>query len=156
MTLESDIAAVLALDEKRTPGEWEFGVHPGNHRINIIKPICFGKYVGKLPACEGGHIYFLDKGTAEFIAAAPLMTSIIRSLVKERGELQTILSSWMASDGADPYHKLRAKYDDLTKHADALAEALKISWSENYVNGIEAKRLTDESITSYNQWKAAK
>lgn len=66
------------LDSQRTPGKWEAGVHPGNHRLNIVKPVCFGKYVGKLPDCEGGHVYFLHKPNADYIAAAPSILDLAR------------------------------------------------------------------------------
>ena len=95
------IQEILALDEKRTPGEWIAGVHPGNHRINIIKPICFGKYVGKLPDCEGGHVYFMHKETAQFIAKAPTMAAIIRKQQKRIKELEEF-AALIWNDGGNP------------------------------------------------------
>lgn len=76
-TYNQMLARVLALKSEITPGKWEAGCHPANERLNIVKPICFGKYVGKLPECEGGAVYFLHKPNAEAISAIPDMIALI-------------------------------------------------------------------------------
>jgi len=122
--LDQQIERLEELDKARTPGDWIAGVHPGNQRLNIIKPICFGKYVGKLPECEGGAVYFLDRGTAEFIAAAPEMMQVIRALqeklhrysqgyIKELREAEQVAGKALGY----PYYK-----DDLKNFPDCNEE----------------------------------
>lgn len=110
MTLETDIAAVLALDDAaNTFGDWG-------------------------PVLE----------------AAPLMASLIRSLVKERDELR-------ATSRLDDiiFEDLKAQHDDLTKHAERMAAAL-----ENVLKYCPVEKLEEwgiyDALTPYNQWKATK
>ena len=87
-TLTERANELYELDRDRTPGVWEAGVHPANERLNIVKPIMLGKYVGQLPDCEGGAMYFLHKPNAEYIAAAPSAIQLIRDLVQRVEELE--------------------------------------------------------------------
>jgi hypothetical protein len=57
--------------EQPTPGPWEAGVHPANPAMNIVRPIMFGRRMGKLPECEGGHSFIRNRADALLIAAAP-------------------------------------------------------------------------------------
>lgn len=78
---------VLRLDAERTPGKWESGCHPANERLCIVKPIMFGKYVGKLPDCEGGAVYLLHKPNADLIALIPDMIKLIRAQQERENRL---------------------------------------------------------------------
>lgn len=110
MKLEEQIAELEKLDSERTPGKWEAGIHPANERLNIVKPICFGKYVGKLPECEGGAMYFLHRPNAQIIAEIPTMMRVIRELqAREKLAAEALesalneLSEWMTAfpDGSE-------------------------------------------------------
>lgn len=90
-TLADDIKRLRELDTKRTPGLWEAGIHPANDRINIVKPIFFSKYVGKLPDCEGGAMYMLHRPNAEYIASMPDAIRTINRLVELVGEMHGAL-----------------------------------------------------------------
>ena len=58
-------------EAKPTPGPWELGTHPGDHNLNIIKPVLFGNRVTVLPQHEGGHVSIKNIADARLIAAAP-------------------------------------------------------------------------------------
>jgi len=65
------LSQLRKLNAERTQGDWVAGVHPANHKMNIIKPIMMGNRVEKLPEWEGSHAYFKSKADADFIAAMP-------------------------------------------------------------------------------------
>ena len=75
-----NIKEFLEADALRTQGVWESGVHPANGNINIVKPIFFGNRGGKLPECEGSHLYLKSEPDARFIAAASLISEEIRAI----------------------------------------------------------------------------
>jgi hypothetical protein len=49
---------------------WEMGAHPAMPGTGTIRPIMFGRRVGKLHECEGGHAYFVNGEIADFIVTA--------------------------------------------------------------------------------------
>ena len=64
----AEIEAVLALDERRTPGDYEIDTFPGSGTIN-----CNGDTIADIWNLDDLH----------FLAAAPHMAAIIRQLQRE-------------------------------------------------------------------------
>ena len=54
-----------------TKSPWTLGTHPANHKLNIVKPVLYGRNVTVLPECEGGHVSINNIDDARLIAAAP-------------------------------------------------------------------------------------
>jgi hypothetical protein len=67
---------------KHSPAPWELGTHPGNHNLNIVKPVLFGSRVTVLPEWEGGHVSIKNRADALLIAAAPEMLEALEALVE--------------------------------------------------------------------------
>lgn len=131
MDMKSQYDHFCQLDDKRTPGEWEAGCHPANERLNIVKPIMFGKYVGKLPDCEGGAVYFLHKGNADIIAQIPQMLSFIRLLWAQRETAEDALqkgwelSTWAGAINWRGGENQKEWLDDLRNLIESFQEAAK-------------------------------
>ena len=120
--LAADIKRVMELDAKRTPGEWLAGVHPANGNINIVRPIFFGNRGGKLPECEGAHLYLKSEPDCSFIASAPLMATIIAQLWDEREQQRTELRSALYPNGIK--HPDQAEWQWLIERVKEQREAL--------------------------------
>lgn len=67
---------------KYTPRKWELGTHPANHKLNIVKPILFGRNVTILPECEGGHASINNIADARLIAASPDMYEALNECLR--------------------------------------------------------------------------
>jgi len=87
MTLEQRIEAIYKLDAIRTQGWWDYNAHPMNKELPRVQAPYQGGHVGV--AYLGKDLYSDRDGA--FIAAAPEMVDIIRSLEAKVEELEKLL-----------------------------------------------------------------
>lgn len=88
------VAAIIALDEKRTPGEWVYSPERNTHDCCIHVKGATDKPYGYIEFGEGkGGIVgssewiWINDADAAFIAAAPKMVSIIR---QQQAEIEAL------------------------------------------------------------------